>query len=177
MKLSIFASSAIATSLLLAPTPGFSMGSDTPTTTPTCKIGYIYSKKKKKCVRKKSQIFPDSDLKQQGWKLAYSGQYKAAIELFEMVADKADPEALNGLGYSNRKSGRFNIGIAYYKQALTIKPDYVLAREYLGEGYVAAGRINLAKLQLAKIKQYCGTNCTEYTRLAQVITTGNSANW
>lgn len=178
MKNNIFAGAVISASLLLTPTQAISMSSDDSSTkTPTCKVGYVFSKKKKKCVRKRSEIIPDHDLKQQGWKLAYGGKYAAAISLFDLVVNKSDPEALNGLGFSHRKLGKLDDGIAYYKQALTINPDYILAREYLGEGYVAAGRINLAKLQLSQIKLRCGTGCKEYTLLSKAIATGNSSNW
>jgi len=177
MKKTILASTIISASLLLVPNQGFSLGSDDTSTTPTCKIGYVYSTKKKKCVRKASEVIPDAELKQQGWKLAYGGKYAAAISLFDLVANKSDPEALNGLGFSHRKLGRLEDGITFYKQALTINPDYLLAREYLGEGYVAAGRINLAKLQLSQIKKRCGTTCKEFRLLAQTIKTGSSASW
>jgi len=177
MKKTIFSSTIIAAALALTPTTGFSLGSDEPTTTPTCKTGYVFSKKKKKCVRKKSTVIPDADLKQQGWALAYAGKYQAAISLFDLVTNKSDPEALNGLGFSHRKLGRLESGISYYKKALAINPDYHLAREYLGEGFVAAGRISLAKMQLAQIKSRCGETCKEYTLLAKVIKSGGSSNW
>jgi len=144
---------------------------------PMCKRGYIFSRKKRKCVRKYSELFSDSDLKVQGWTLAYAGNYQAAIDMFNMVANKKDEEALNGLGYSHRKSGQFTKGISFYKLALKINPNYVLAREYLGEGFVASGRIDLAKTQLSEIKNRCGTSCLEYVKLAQVIKTGSSSNW
>ena len=144
---------------------------------PMCKRGFIYSRKKRKCVRKYSELFQDSDLKVQGWTLAYAGKYKAAIDTFSLVANKKDEEALNGLGYSHRKSGQFEKGISFYKLALTINPNYVLAREYLGEGFVASGRLDLAQNQLTEIKNRCGTSCIEYVKLAQVIKTGTSTNW
>lgn len=177
MKQQILAGTIISASLLLLPAQSFSMDGGGTTTTPHCKIGYVYSTTKKKCIRITSKAIPDADLKQQGWKLARNGKYAAAIQLFELVADKSDPEALNGLGFSNRKLGKLSDGIAFYKQALAINPDYVLAREYLGEGYVAAGRIDLAKRQLSQIKKRCGTTCKEYILLAQAIKTGNSSNW
>jgi hypothetical protein len=52
---------------------------------------------------------------------------------------------------------------------LAIDPDFVLAREYLGEGYVAAGKLDLARDQLREIGNRCGTNCEEYIELAEVI--------
>ncbi len=69
--------------------------------------------------------------------------------LFGQVADKSNPEVLNGLGYTNRKLGLFTEAIAYYQQALARDPDYVEAREYLGEGYVTLGKLDLAREQLA----------------------------
>ena len=174
-KTKILASAFIA-SMFVVPTTGFADGGGI-SIEPNCKVGYVYSKKKKKCVRKRSEIFPDQILKEQGWSLAYAGKFEAAIELFELAADQSDPEVLNGLGYNNRKLGRLETGFSYYKKALAINPDYILAREYLGEGYVAAGRINLAKLQLEEIAKRCGSSCKEYKKLAMVIETGSSASW
>lgn len=194
----VLMTSLASTAMLLFPAQAFSLGGggSSPTTPscktgyvyhsakkkcirkrPTCKRGFIYSSKKRKCVRKFSELFQDSDLKVQGWTLAYAGKYQAAIDMFNMVVDKKDEEALNGLGYSHRKSGQFEKGIGYYKLALTINPNYVLAREYLGEGFVAKGRIDLAKNQLNEIKNRCGTSCIEYVKLAQVIKTGSAFNW
>ena len=76
---------------------------------------------------------------------------------------------LNYLGYSNRKAGRLDVGLSYYQKALAIDPNFVLAREYLGEGYVAAGKFDFARDQLHEIGQRCGTNCEEYKELAEVI--------
>jgi tetratricopeptide (TPR) repeat protein len=139
---------------------------------PVCKKkGYVYSPGKKKCVKTLSEVVPDEALKAQGWALAEMGNYEAAIELFKLVSEPRDAEALNGLGYSHRKLGRIEQGIAYYKQALAIAPDYVRAREYLGEGYVAAGKHDLAKAELREIGERCGLTCEEYVDLALAIST------
>ncbi len=79
---------------------------------------------------------------------------------------------LEQLVENNRKAGRLEIGITYYRKALAINPDFVLAREYLGEGYVAAGRIDLAKLELNEIKNRAGASSEEYQDLSKAITTG-----
>ena len=92
-----------------------------------------------------------------------------AIGVLNAVQEKSDPGVLNYLGYAHRKAGMIETGIAYYQQALAIDPDYVLAREYLGEGYVAAGNVELARQQLQEIGTRCGTNCEEYLELAEVI--------
>ncbi len=140
--------------------------------TPTCKSGWVYSTSKKKCVKQTSEIVPDKSLKAQGWALARAGKYEDAVDLFRLVADKRDPEVLNGLGYTHRKMGRVEQGISFYQEALDINPNYILAREYLGEGYVKLGKLDLAREQLAEIGARCGTACEEYLLLAQAIDTG-----
>ncbi len=198
MKTKIILSGLAGTALMMFPVQAFSLGGGgSSVSTPNCKTGYVYhssrkkcvrkppvckrghvySKKKRKCVRKYSELFQDSDLKVQGWALAYAGNYQAAIEMFKLVSNKKDEEALNGLGYSHRKSGQFDKGINFYKLALSINPNYILAREYLGEGFVASGRLDLANNQLSEIKNRCGVSCIEYIKLAQVIKTGSSSNW
>jgi tetratricopeptide (TPR) repeat protein len=88
------------------------------------------------------------------------------------IKNQNDPRVLNMMGYSNRKAGRLEIGITYYRKALAIDPNFVLAREYLGEGYVAAGRIDLAQIELNEIKNRAGVNSEEYRDLSKAITTG-----
>jgi tetratricopeptide (TPR) repeat protein len=135
----------------------------------TCKAGYVWDKKTKKCVKQQSQIFPDSELIEQAWALARKGEFEAGRLLFNAVADKRNPEVLNGLGYTNRKLGQFKEAIAYYQQAIALDPDYAEAREYLGEGYVTMGKLDLAKEQLAEIRRICGVSCEEYAELNEAI--------
>jgi tetratricopeptide (TPR) repeat protein len=157
---------------VLAAGSGGSSGSTDPST--KCKSGEVWDKKKKKCRRTTSGVLPDQELYEQGRLLAKGGQYEWALEVFAAIANQNDPKVLNYIGYSNRKAGRLDAGISYYKKALAIDPNFVLAREYLGEGYVAAGKIELAKAELAEIEKRCGTTCEEYVDLAEVI--GKAAN-
>jgi tetratricopeptide (TPR) repeat protein len=85
------------------------------------------------------------------------------------IADKEDPRVLNYLGYSHRKSGRIGVGLGYYQEALRIDPDYVLAREYLGEAYLTLGDVAAARNQLAEIEKRCGKGCREYSQLAEQL--------
>jgi tetratricopeptide (TPR) repeat protein len=134
-----------------------------------CKSGQVWKKSAKKCVNAESGILPDDELYAQGSALAKDGQYDWAIAVLSTITRKDDPHVLNYLGYSHRKAGRLDIGLGYYQRALAIDPDFVLAREYLGEGYVAAGELDLARDQLREIGNRCGTNCEEYIELAEVI--------
>ena len=139
-----------------------------------CKKGEVYKRVGifKKCVKVESGILPDEDLYQQGRILAKAGEYEWALQVLAAIENQNDPRVLNYTGYSNRKAGRLEVGITYYRKALAIDPNFVLAREYLGEGYVAAGRIDLAKLELNEIKKRAGTNSEEYQDLSKAITTG-----
>jgi tetratricopeptide (TPR) repeat protein len=136
-----------------------------------CKKGEVWDKKKKKCVKAESGVLPDTDLYEQGRALAKEGHYDWALEVLAAIQNQNDPHVLNYIGYSNRKAGRLEIGITFYRKALAIDPNFVLAREYLGEGYVAAGRVDLAKLELAEIAKRCGTTCEEYKDLSKAIAT------
>ena len=142
-------------------------------TSHNCKKGQVWDKTKKKCVKAQSGILPDEDLYQQGRALAKEGNYDWALDVLAQIQNQDDPRVLNYTGYSHRKAGRLEIGITYYRKALAIDPNFNLAREYLGEGYVAAGRIDLAQAELQEIGQRCGTNCEEYHDLAEAIATAN----
>ena len=126
----------------------------------------------KKCVKVETGILPDEELYQQGRILAKAGEYEWALQVLGAIENQNDPRVLNYTGYSNRKAGRLEIGITYYRKALAIDPNFVLAREYLGEGYVAAGRIDLAKLELNEIKTRAGAGSEEYQDLSKAIATG-----
>lgn len=149
-----------------------------PMTAPTqmhCKVGEVVKSVKKKgkmtktCVKATAGIIPDNELYAQGYLLAKTGEYDWALSAFNAMTNKQTPETLTMIGYSNRKAGRLEIAVSYYDQALALQPDYVKAREYLGEGYVAAGRVDLAKLQLAEIAKRAGTNSEEYIDLSEAI--------
>ena len=117
-------------------------------------------------------VLPDEELYLQGRALAKSGKYDWALQVLAAVQNQNDPRVLNMTGYSNRKAGRFEVGIAYYQKALAIDPNFVLAREYLGEGYVTVGKIDLAQIQLAEIKNRAGVGSEEYKDLSKAIATG-----
>ena len=137
---------------------------------PKCKKGEVV--KKGKCVPAHAGVLPDEQLYQQGRALAQAGEYDWALTVLAAISNQNDPRVLNYTGYSLRKSGRLAEAFGYYHQAIEIDPNFVLAREYLGEGYVAAGQVDLAKAQLTEIANRCGTTCEEYQELAEHIETG-----
>jgi len=144
-----------------------------------CKNGEVVKTVKKdgkdvkECVKVTGSLVPDDDLYHQGWVLAKAGQYDWAIEVLASVKDQTNPDVFTMLGYSNRKAGRVDVGFNFYNKALAINPDHVRAHEYLGEGLVAQGKIDLAKVQLGEVKRICGnTTCEEYQDLSKAILGG-----
>ena len=148
-------------------------GGNSSPVTHNCKTGQVWNNARQKCVKAQSGVLPDEELYQQGRALAKEGHYDWALEVLAVIQNQEDPRVLNYTGYSHRKAGRLDIGISYYQKALALNPNFNLAREYLGEGYVAAGRVDLAQAQLSEIAQRCGTTCEEYQDLAEAIATAN----
>lgn len=100
--------------------------------------------------------------------LARAGQYAAALAILKS-ADQSDPRVLNYQGFATRKLGDVDGALPFYRRALDIKPDYVLARAYMGEAYLQNGQIVEARGQLAEIERRCGRVCAEYVDLALQI--------
>jgi tetratricopeptide (TPR) repeat protein len=163
--------------VLTHPLPAQSAETDPSAPVNTCPRGKVWSGSLNRCVTIKSEKLNDEERYAQAFNLAKSGQYAQAITILKTIKNQKDPKVLTYLGYSNRKMGNMAQGVKYYKQALAIDPDFVKAREYLGEGYVAAGKVTLAKQQLAEIKTRCGTSCEEYKGLAAAIKAGRPNSW
>jgi tetratricopeptide (TPR) repeat protein len=139
-----------------------------------CPSGKAWSEQKKKCETLKSGALSDEDLARAGRQLARDGHYQEAIRVLETVKNDDDPVVLTYLGYSHRKLGEIDLGISLYKKALDIDPENVDTREYLGEGYVSKGELDLAWLELSEIEKRCGTTCEEYQALEKVLRSGRS---
>lgn len=161
MKIVVAALSAI---LLSSPVFAADNGS-TSNAPPDCPKGQVFSGGK--CVEKKSGL-PDRDLIATGRALAKAGKYYDALAVLGLVQNK-DPVALTYIGYSLRKSGQTEEAIGFYHQALALDPANADTREYLGEGYAMSGKIELAKAELKKIGEICGTSCVQYGQLEAAI--------
>ena len=94
--------------------------------------------------------------------------YIKALEKLQQAykTDRNNPDILNYLGFTLRKTGKLQDAEKYYLAGLKIKPDHNGINEYLGELYVKTGRIELAKERLAILKN---CNCEEYGELKEVI--------
>ena len=94
--------------------------------------------------------------------------YVKALEKLQQAykTDRNNPDILNYLGFTLRKTGKLEEAEKYYLAGLKIKPNHNGINEYLGELYVKTGRIELAKERLAVLKN---CNCEEYGELKELI--------
>ena len=94
--------------------------------------------------------------------------YVKALEKLQQAykTDRNNPDILNYLGFTLRKTGKLEEAEKYYLAGLKIKPNHNGINEYLGELYVKTGRMELAKERLAVLKS---CNCEEYGELKELI--------
>ena len=99
--------------------------------------------------------------------------YKEAFSKLEKAnkKDKNNPDILNYMGYTSRKSGNFNEAEKFYLKGLSLNPKHNGINEYLGELYVQTNRIEKAKERLAVLKN---CNCKEFQELELIIKTRGS---
>ena len=121
----------------------------------------LYSEAKKYVLRAKK--LEEKDKMDRATKL-----YSKALKKLEKAykSDKNNPDILNYLGFTLRKTGKLEEAEKYYLAGLKIKPDHNGINEYLGELYVNTGRLELAKERLAVLKN---CNCEEYSELKEII--------
>lgn len=106
------------------------------------------------------------DLYKQAKELVDDQQYAQAIPLLQKsIQQKGEyADALNLLGFSNRKLGDMSKAMTYYTKALNKEPKHLGANEYMGELYLEMNNLPKAEERLAVLKGACG-NCEEFEDL------------
>jgi len=117
------------------------------------------------CVGRADVLMPDEELFYAGYWLAKTGRYEQALG-YLTLARKKDERVLTYIGYATRKLGLVDEAMPIYRQALTVNPDYAVARAYLGEAHLTKGEPDAARGQLAEIARRCGVSCAPYVDLA-----------
>ena len=99
--------------------------------------------------------------------------YAEAFEKLQKAykSDKKNPDILNYMGFTTRKTGNFDKAEKFYLEGLTLKPNHNGINEYLGELYVQTNRIDKANERLEVLKS---CNCKEYGELELIIKTKGS---
>ncbi len=96
--------------------------------------------------------------------------YSQAFNKLEKAykTDKKNPDILNYMGFTTRKTGNFEKAEKFYLEGLRLKPNHNGINEYLGELYVQTNRIDKANERLEVLKS---CNCKEYSELELIIKT------
>jgi len=99
--------------------------------------------------------------------------YSQAFSKLEKAykSDKKNPDILNYMGFTTRKTGNFEKAEKFYLEGLSLKPNHNGINEYLGELYVQTNRIDKANERLEVLKN---CNCKEYSELELIIKTRGS---
>ncbi|GAA6178643.1 MULTISPECIES: tetratricopeptide repeat protein [unclassified Shimia] len=157
----------------------FAAGSDSDTKPKTvvCSDGKVFSESKGKCVAQQDSSLTDDDYFDTMRSLAYAGQNESAQTLLSLLEDQSSDRALTYWGFTHRRLGNVDTGMAYYGKALAQNPDNLLARSYMGQAHVEAGRLDLARIQLKEIRDRGGDGSWSETSLAKAIQTGQTFNY
>lgn len=99
-----------------------------------------------------------------------AGRYPEALRLLAAVI-KSEPRnanALNLMGYSNRKMNRLSEAARYYDAALKVNPQHIGALGHQGELFVETGDYDRARQNLKLIAAICGA-CEEVIDLRAAL--------
>ncbi|MEO1734399.1 MAG: hypothetical protein AAFR45_12350 [Pseudomonadota bacterium] len=141
------------------------------------KVNGVWDASIKKCVRpdQSSSLAPDVQYNAVR-ELAYAGRYdEAQIVLSQM--DQSDDRVLTYWGFTHRKLGNLELANAFYQDAIDANPDNILARSYMGQGFVEAGKTDAALAQWREIKARGGTGTWAEASLREAIKTGLTYNY
>jgi tetratricopeptide (TPR) repeat protein len=130
------------------------------------------SKDKKKKSDKSSSIDDPKFL--EGYRTAYTTiydrhDYATAIEQLKALGQDNRADVANLIGYSYRKLGDYKVSQVWYERALQADPNHVRTWQYYGLWQLEQGNRESAQYHLGRIKQICGTDCTEYKSLAMAL--------
>jgi tetratricopeptide (TPR) repeat protein len=167
----------------ILPGMAFAVGSgndSTPTTTETtteCEEGMVWDADAGKCVAPKESSLTDDALYEAARELAYAGRYDDTLRVLAAMSDPMDDRVLTYKGFVHRNLGDKALAEEYYRAALERNPDNLLARSYMGQGYVTEGRVDEAYAQLLEIRERGGEGSWPEVALRDAIMTGTTTRY
>jgi tetratricopeptide (TPR) repeat protein len=116
--------------------------------------------------RNTSEENPAVSLYDQGVTAHKNGDFQKALALFNqaLTQDWNNPDILNMLAHTQLKLGMIDEALDNYKKALSIRPQFPEAREYLGEAYVQA-----ALREIKTLKDYGSSGVQQAEDLTKVF--------
>jgi len=141
-------------------------------TTETCKGVQVWDPKTQTCVDPKESALDADTLYRAVRELAYAGRYDDAQGVLRAMPDQADDRVLTYWGFTHRKMGNSVLARSYYRRAIEANPDNILARSYMGQGYVEDGDTDAAIAQWREIKARGGVGSWAEAALREAIRTG-----
>lgn len=145
-----------------------------PTPTPRCPDGQIHDKKTGKCVPAKTSALDDKDRYQAVRELAYAERYAAASMVLDAMTDPLDDRVLTYRGFLMRKTGRLDQALSYYRSAIEKNPNNLLARSYMGQGFVESGDLSAARGQHEEILARGGRGTWAEVALRNALASGRT---
>lgn len=140
-------------------------------TTKKCLFGRVFDEAAGRCVKPNKTNFTDDQLYDAVRELAYDDQLEHAQDILRIM-DQNDDRVLTYWGFTYRKLGEAELANVYYTNAIEANPDNILARSYMGQGFVAEGRTDLAIEQWREIKARGGEGTWAEASLREAIQTG-----
>lgn len=169
--------------MLALPAAAFAAGTETneppkPTATTTeCAEGTVWDETQGKCVAPKESRLDDDGLFRAVRELAYAGRFGDAALALDAMSDEGSDRVLTYRGFLARSQGDLAGGEALYRAALEVNPDNLLARSYMGQGYVTEGRVDEAYAQLVEIRSRGGADGWPAKALETAIRTGVTTSY
>lgn len=125
-----------------------------------------------------SQLSPQSVATMRtGEALLAAGQRQAAVDSFEasLAADPRNVRAYHGLAKAAEADGLPGKAVRFYREALQIDPNDLVALELQGNAFMARGATARAEANLERLKKLCAAPCAQADRLSTVIAKGPPA--
>ncbi|OED50941.1 hypothetical protein AB838_00260 [Rhodobacteraceae bacterium (ex Bugula neritina AB1)] len=146
-------------------------------TTKTCKGKRVWDEEKKRCVRPQKSSLNQEGLLEAARELAYADRQEDAQAVLGAMADQKDSMVLTYWGFTHRKLGNLKLAQAFYDQALAQEPDNILARSYMGQGFVEQGKYGAALAQWKEIRARGGAGTWAEASLHSALQTGATYNY
>ncbi|MDX2482780.1 MAG: hypothetical protein QNK42_03890 [Pseudodonghicola sp.] len=146
-------------------------------TTGTCEGVQVWDPETETCVDPKEGALDADTLYRAVRELAYAGRYTDAQGVLRAMPDQGADRVLTYWGFTHRKMGHRVLARSFYERALAANPDNLLARSYMGQGFVADGDTDAAIAQWREIKARGGAGSWAEASLREAIRSGLTYNY